>query len=326
MRAIIVDIDGTLADCRHRLHYVLPGGKRDWDAFFAAMHLDTCIVPVRDLVNFARAADLLSGDEVVDVVLSSGRPESHRGVTEQWLRDNSVGYDALYMRPDGDTRADHIVKREMLDRIRADGYEPFIVIDDREQVVRAWREAGLVCLQAAPDIAPIPSSAVLTLMVGPSGGGKSHWLRHEIAGIGEPPTLTDPCVRERHIISSDEIRQDLCGDFRDQSRNTEVFAAVHAIALARLRSGLPVVIDATHLRRKDRMSAAQLVPATNKVRYIVVDRSMEAKRRDAGWRSTLDVDLLAKHQATFGSQIKDILRGDNLPNVEVYDLRSEDCK
>lgn len=46
MRAAIIDIDGTLADCRHRLHHVLPGRKRDWDAFFGEMDDDDLIWPV----------------------------------------------------------------------------------------------------------------------------------------------------------------------------------------------------------------------------------------------------------------------------------------
>ena len=48
---------------------------------------------------------------------------------------------------------------------------------------------------------------------------------------------------------------------------------------------------------------------------------MEEKRRDGGWRNSLPIDLLAKHEATFASQLKDILAGDNRPNVEVVDLR-----
>lgn len=51
MRAIICDVDGTVADCRHRLHHVLPGSKRDWGAFFSKMADDAPIYPVIDLIR-----------------------------------------------------------------------------------------------------------------------------------------------------------------------------------------------------------------------------------------------------------------------------------
>lgn len=306
MRAAIVDIDGTLADCRHRLHHVLPGAKRNWEAFFSEMDEDPLIWQVAEVVRHLAIESR--------IVLCSGRPENYRGITEAWLDRNGVQRDALYMRPAGDTRPDHVVKAQILDGIKADGYEPFIVIDDRQSVVDMWRENGLVCLQAAPGETDIPPSAKLTIMVGPSGAGKSTFVRNN--------------AHPSHVVSSDQLRHDLCGDFRSQERNTEVFAAVHSIAKARLKHGLPVVIDATHLRRKDRMMAALLVPPGNPVSYIVVNRSLEEKRRDGGWRNDVRdsdgqaFDLIGRHEQMFGSQIKDILAGDWLPNVTVTDLRA----
>ena len=71
------------------------------------------------------------------------------------------------------------------------------------------------------------------------------------------------------------------------------------------------------------MAVAALAPEGGRIRYIVIDRPMEEKRRDAGWRAELPIDLLAKHDQTFRSQLSDILAGDNLPNVTVIDLRSK---
>lgn len=312
MRAAIIDIDGTLADCRHRLHHVLPGRKRDWEAFFGEMDDDEPIWPVCEVVRHLALESR--------IVLCSGRPENYRAVTEAWLDRNGVQRDALYMRPAGDTRPDHIVKAQILDGIKADGYEPFIVIDDRQSVVDMWRDRGLVCLQAAPAETEMPASAKLTLMVGPSGAGKSSYLN--LCSMGKFGG-----THSSHVISSDQYRADLCGDFRSQEKNNEVFAAVHATAKARLKHGLPTILDATHLRRKDRMTAAQIVPQQNEVRYIVLNRPMEIKRRDGGWRNKVKdadgkpFDLIAKHEQMFSSQIKDILSGDGLPNVIVSDLR-----
>ncbi len=314
MRTVIFDIDGTLADASHRLHHIL-GKNRDWDAFFAAMGDDPPVEPICDLLTY------LPGKTAI--VLCSGRPETYRTTTEEWLKKSAgiVRYDALYMRPEGDHRADHIVKAQLLAGMREDGYEPWLAIDDRPSIVAMWRENGITCLQCRdwderPSIAP----GELTLMVGPSGAGKSTWL-----GTLRAATYG---IHPAHIVSSDQIRADLCGDFRSQERNDEVFASLHAIVKTRVTHGLPAVVDATNLRRKDRMAVAALAPPTGAVRYIVIDRPMEEKYRDAGWRSALTgadgqpFDLIAKHAQTFGSQIKDILAGDGLPNVTVIDMRS----
>lgn len=295
---VIFDLDGTLADLTHRLHHV-KNGRRDWDAFFDGIGDDLLIEPVADLTHAIGAFGR-------KVILCSGRPEKCRAKTETWLNRHSVNFHALYMRPDDDRRPDHVVKRQLLDGIRADGFEPALVIDDRQSVVDMWRENGLTCLQAAPDRTEY-GSALLTIMVGPSGAGKTSWIEQN--------------VRPSQVVSSDATRGDLLGDFRDQTRNDDVFAAVHSVVKARLRAGLPTTIDATNLRRKDRIACAELASG-GPVRYVVINRPMEEKRKDGGWRNELGFDLLAKHEQTFGSQIKDILAGDNLPNVEVIDVRA----
>lgn len=309
--AIIVDVDGTLADVAHRRHHVR-GGNRDWGAFFGAMADDPPVIPVITLVR-------CMSDAGYKIILCSGRPEQYRSVTESWLVQYQVPYDALFMRPDDDTRPDHIVKREMLAQIRRDEIDIAFAVDDRPSVVAAWRAEGLTCFACAGwDEEPhdrVPGA--LTLMVGPSGAGKSTWLRSpEAAAMG---------IHESHIVSSDQIRADLCGDFRDQTKNEAVFTALHAVVRARLEQGLPAVIDATNLKRRDRINAAAL--GSGKVRYVVIDRPMAEKERDAGWRAEIKdaegkpVNLLAKHEQTFRSQVKDIISGDGRTDIEVLDLR-----
>ena len=306
VKAIIVDIDGTLADCKHRLHHV---GKQpiNWDAFFAEMADDSLIYPVAFLAN-------AMFDACTPVILCSGRPEDYRAVTEAWLAQHGVRYSTLHMRAKGDHRADTLVKKQMLEYIRAEGiYEPILAIDDRPSIVSLWRDEGLVCLanEWHGEAAKVPSRApLLTLMVGPSGAGKSTWIK---MAYGEYPTS---------VVSSDCIRQEICNDWRDQTKNDEVFAAVHSLVKARLWVGLDVVVDATNLRNRDRRAITDLAPPNAKIKYIVINRPMEEKRRDGGWRNGLGFDLLAKHEQTFNSNLKEILAGDHLPNVTVKDLRA----
>ena len=85
------------------------------------------------------------------VVFLSGRTDACRTATYDWLRGHvGVPFQGLYMRPAGDGRKDAVVKREMFDRHVRDSYDVVCVLDDRDQVVAAWREMGLTCLQVAP--------------------------------------------------------------------------------------------------------------------------------------------------------------------------------
>jgi protein phosphatase len=182
-----------------------------------------------------------------------------------------------------------------------------------------WRENGLFVLQCAAketflDVHNFHENIgyPLTLMVGPSGAGKSTYLRN-VVGM-------------ESVISSDTIRQHLCGDYRDQSQNERVFEAMHSLAKERLKHGLPVILDATNIRRADRIKAAKLIPDTFAVNYVVIDRPLEEKLKTAGWRSTVSVkgkELVRYHHEVMQNNLKDILKGDDLPNVKVTDLRKK---
>lgn len=325
-RVIIFDIDGTLADLRHRLHFI-QNGKKDYDGFFDAMGDDTPIEPV---VWLARKLGTSFG-----VICVSGRPDSHREQTSKWLKAHGLdifNVVDIYMRKAGDYRPDHIVKREILDQIRADGYDPFLVIDDRPQVVEMWRSQGLVCLQNAWhedgfDHAAYQGETLLTLMVGPSGAGKSNWVTATLPNAAaqlKAAQAFDFEIHSSHILSSDQLRHDLCGDFRIQDKNDQVFAALHDLARTRLKHGLPTVIDATHLNKDDRLAAVGLAPKGTRVRYVVVDRPLESKQRTAGWRAAVSVKgmpLVEYHHNKFIEQAPDILAGDGLDHIDIVDLR-----
>ena len=83
------------------------------------------------------------------MTIVSARNDKNRAVTEQWLANYGIHYDALYMRKDGDYRRDSVFKQELLDNIRG---EDLIerVYDDRNQVVDMWRANGIDCIQVVP--------------------------------------------------------------------------------------------------------------------------------------------------------------------------------
>lgn len=145
MNCVIFDIDGTLAHFDdHRLGHLVHGPVKDWDAFHDAMATTAPIAPVVKLLRHLKA----QGEKIV---LCSGRPAGWQDRTEAWLRQEGVDYDAIYLRQaDEDALPDPQAKARALARLRADGYAPWLVVDDRSSVVAFWREAGLVCLQCAP--------------------------------------------------------------------------------------------------------------------------------------------------------------------------------
>jgi hypothetical protein len=138
---VICDIDGTIADCSHRLHWI-ESKPKNWKAFYAGVLNDAPILHMLfQLDTFAK--------EDIPIVLCSGRGEECRGTTIQWLYDNDVPFMKLYMRPAKDYRQDYIVKEELLAQILADGFKPNLVLDDRTQVVEMWRHRGLRTIQVA---------------------------------------------------------------------------------------------------------------------------------------------------------------------------------
>ena len=142
-KVIIFDIDGTVANCTHRQVHVQKKPKR-WDLFNKGIPHDT---PHDDIIWLFR---LLADEPDTTMLIASGRGEENRTETEVWLMDNNIIYKKLYMRRAKDSRPDNIVKCEILNQIREEFGEPYMVFDDRNQVVDMWRENGVRCLQVAP--------------------------------------------------------------------------------------------------------------------------------------------------------------------------------
>lgn len=132
--AIIVDIDGTVAS--HE-------GVRDpYDT--TKYHLDNPKQEVIDIVQ-EQAYDL---ERLVLFV--SGRDAAFYNVTAEWLYDNvKVPIEGLFMRPEGDTRRDDIVKLELFNNHIRGKYNIRFVLDDRDRVVKGWRSIKLLTLQVA---------------------------------------------------------------------------------------------------------------------------------------------------------------------------------
>lgn len=179
---IIFDLDGTLADCEHRRHFVdhrkdqtIRGyvkqrmcdceyphemdpwieketGKKwkpDWKSFYEACDKDKPIEPVIKIITQFILNDGM--EERFDIRIWSGRCESVREKTLKWLSDNIeiyAHYEEFYdsilkMRPIGDSTPDDVLKERWLDEVIEQGNTIDFVFDDRKKVCNMWRRLGI---------------------------------------------------------------------------------------------------------------------------------------------------------------------------------------
>jgi hypothetical protein len=131
---VIFDLDGTFAFLGDRSPYDASRAEHD---------------EVNQAVHFVYEAIRRGKPETV-VLLVSGREDRWRAETERWLERHGIIADDLFMRRAGDRRKDTVVKREIYERHIAGRYTVRVVFDDRDQVVRLWRDdLDLPCFQVA---------------------------------------------------------------------------------------------------------------------------------------------------------------------------------
>jgi hypothetical protein len=139
----VFDIDGTLALCDHRLHFIKTKPV-NWNAFFAGIHQD---VPNKPMLSVF--LHLLKIPET-QLILATGRNEDCRVETSQWFSKHALENKTLdhhniplYMRKSKDYRPDDIVKVELLYDIIENHGTPTVWFDDRPRVIKAIREQGV---------------------------------------------------------------------------------------------------------------------------------------------------------------------------------------
>ena len=145
---VVFDLDGTLADISQRRGLSdLGSGKIDWDSFFEPSNIDLD-TPKGDVIHMLR----LLWSTGHNIAILSGRSMSAEEQTKEWLRRCEVPYHLLRMRPTTKTfmyMPDDKLKRLWLEELwPGDNKKNIIcVFDDRDRVVKMWREMGLTCFQ-----------------------------------------------------------------------------------------------------------------------------------------------------------------------------------
>ena len=125
---LLCDLDGTIA---------LHNGR---DAF-EYDKIDTDVPNVkleRLLASSSMPVIFLSGREGTPVAYSK---------TAEWLKNLGYGESRLFMRQEKDFRPDEVIKKELYETYIKPNYNVVAVFDDRNKVVKMWRELGLMCCQ-----------------------------------------------------------------------------------------------------------------------------------------------------------------------------------
>lgn len=133
---VIFDLDGTLADIKHRLPEIKAGKYNESMDKLADDELKTDIFMLWDAMYC----------EGYEIAIVSGRNEDYRDATAEWLASHGIQYKELHMRKSKDYRSDYVIKQEIYDEHFRDR-EILFAIDDRDRVVQMWRDNGITCLQ-----------------------------------------------------------------------------------------------------------------------------------------------------------------------------------
>lgn len=138
MAVTVFDIDGVLADVRHRLHF-LQARPKDWSGFFAAAVDDPLLPTGAQAVHEAAASST--------IIYVTGRPHRCRQDTLTWLTAHDLPPGDLHMRPNRDRRPAVFYKAEVISKLSRE-HEIVAIVDDDDRVVTRLREMGLPVLHA----------------------------------------------------------------------------------------------------------------------------------------------------------------------------------
>ena len=207
-KIIICDIDGTIANVQHRLHYIknADGTKKkhkdtDWNSFHKACVDDE---PYKDVIEILQSLVLGMGNgcNVCGAVerefyFFSGRNEAVRSETIEWLKRHvPITEDwhwELYMRSEGDRRPDTTVKYEMMYELKIMPEDVLCILDDRQSVVDMWRANGFRVMQVdAWKEESVGDHHYKIPQERTEGISKRIALWMQRGGKGTPPTMMEP--------------------------------------------------------------------------------------------------------------------------------------
>lgn len=141
MKAMIFDIDGTLADVTHLTHMLgaFPKAGESYVEYEEYHKLAVHAPVVAWVVDMARAASKIN----YRIFLATSRRTTFMTETVQFLELNNIPCDMMFMRDPSDDRSATDLKRDVLSRIRRLGYTVEQAFDDDPEVITMWESEGI---------------------------------------------------------------------------------------------------------------------------------------------------------------------------------------
>ena len=140
MKAMIFDMDGTLADVSSIVHHLnVPLNRMEIEALDLYHELSVDVPAVEETVRAAQSAHDLG----YAVLIVTARKTKYMEVTGHFIVKHDIPCEAIFMRSDDDLRSDYELKKDILRRIRAQGYVVERDYDDNPEIIKLWQEAGV---------------------------------------------------------------------------------------------------------------------------------------------------------------------------------------
>lgn len=132
--AIICDIDATLS-------LNLKGRPFYGEGCAEGIADDIVIEPIANILR-----TMSKNNKILIVTGREGTPEIIEA-TKNWLINNNIPYDSIYLRPVKDYSPGAECKKEIYNNYIKGKYNVSFVLEDNKKCVNMWRSEGLICLQ-----------------------------------------------------------------------------------------------------------------------------------------------------------------------------------
>lgn len=129
---VLVDLEGTLSDCGHRIHH---WQKQDYDTWNELFPQDKPRPEVIDLV--------VALAEKYEIYIATAKPFEYYSDVDKWLKKHlPLQTVEILMRPDGNEQTSPDLKDSWVQALENEGKVIALAIDDREDVIDMYSEVG----------------------------------------------------------------------------------------------------------------------------------------------------------------------------------------
>ena len=144
---VVLDIDGVILDSAFIFDEIFEKklkGDEMWDYFHSHCNGER-VKLIKSCKGFLGMLYLIKRHAELDIILLTSRNDKAYKETEKKLKE-FMYYDKLIMRPDGDYRESHVLKKEALEKLQGE-YRILLFIDDELKNCEAAKELGIFSLR-----------------------------------------------------------------------------------------------------------------------------------------------------------------------------------